>query len=1107
MQFNYIRSLVFFTTLVCFFNCKNEHNEPENKIEQSSTKQEQIKNLFKYVDASASGVNFDNSIRDSLEFNIFYYEYNYNGGGVAIGDINSDGLADIYFSGTFVPNRLYVNLGNLKFKDVTEETGVTGGPGIKTGVSFIDINQDGLLDIYVCKSGKVFDDIYRKNVLYVNKGNLKFSEEAMAYGIADASYSTQAYWSDLDLDGDIDMYLVNHPIGWGKQDKLELAQDAKGNITVIKDTARYHISDRLYINENGRFKDRTKQFHVDNISFGLSAIIADVNDDGYPDIYVCNDYTAPDNLYINQRGKDFKDESLSYFSNISSSSMGCDMADFNNDGKLDLYVNDMMPEDMKRMKKNKNFVKNYDSHLMGKKFKYHDQFRYNSMQIKTDKNKFENLAFYTGTACTDWSWAVLGEDFDHNGSQDLFIANGYLKDVVDMDYSKYVLDSLKKHVSKQNFYGEWIKKVPEAKLTNYFYANNGQLQFDNVSNVWCDGRKSFSNGAAYGDLDNDGDLDLVVNNINDAAFVMQNTLQDKAKGHFVNINLKGGKLNNRGYGAELVAIGSDGSRTTKLFNPYRGYMSSVDQRVHFGSKNPIQAVEVKWPGGNSESFSITADGEITLELGKGKPFKGSKPSLTHLSQTLLPWKHRENEYIDFKREPLLHLKNSVEGPTIASADVDGDGFDDIFVGGGVDQVSTILTYSNGKWVGKPMADFVLDSSYEDVASCFSDIDNDGDQDLLVASGGYQFDKSSPQYALRLYTNDGTGKFTRNEGRLPDIRTNATSICAADFDRDGDQDIFLGGGAMPNAYPEGDNSFYLENNSGKFIDKTNEKLPSNGLLSIVKDCVASDINKDGFIDLVIAGDWTPIRILLNDKVKFTDKTNDLGLQFSDGLWQDLLLDDVDDDGDVDILAGNLGQNSFFKASKEKPTCIYSSDFDGNGEHDAIMCTYFGNTSYPVHPLDKLFAHMTSLRKKFLRYAQYAGSTIDQIFAPEKLKEARIYNAYTFDSSIFYNEGGKFVRKPLPASAQLSMIKDMCIYNSDQGKKLIVAGNFWDTDFDFGKYDASHGAIFNLDKKGIFEVKTTLAANGNIRELELVCLKDKKVVIIGGNNEVLQSISGF
>ena len=1090
---------------LCFFfasACNKNGKKDDGKfLDFDVEKYASTKDLFLYRPASESGLDFENDVKDDLVQNIFYYEYSFNGGGVAIGDINNDGLQDVMFSSTVGKNKLYLNQGKLKFKDITDQAGINLNQGFNTGLCFVDVNADGWLDVCVNRSGNLMDANTRVNQLFINNKNTTFTEQAAKYGLADYSYSTQSYFSDFDLDGDLDMYLVNHPIGWGKQDKIKFDQDNLGNLFIAKDTQVVHVSDRLYINENGKYVDKTKAFGLENLAFGLSAVVADFNDDNYPDIYVANDYVQPDQFYINRGGKSFTNEIGSYFKNISTTSMGSDVFDANNDGKLDIFVNDMMPQSVKRMKENKSYV-NYDAHILARKFGYHDQYRYNSFQIKNDLGKFSNVAQLTGTAKTDWSWSALGADYDHNGFEDLFITNGYFKDLNNSDYSSFVLDSLKRKVKQQDFFNKWNETIASVPLQNYLFSNNGNLVFNDVSSIWNAGKPSFSNGAAYGDLDNDGDLDMIVNNINEKAFLMENTLNNKTQLQYLRVVLNGGNQNYFAVGSELTLNYTDGSFIKKLFNPIRGYMSSCEYVVHFGipAGKQIKDLVIKWPEGKYEVFNVKANAIATIKKGGGQSYTRANDIATPIfSSSPIAWAHKENEYIDFKREPLLHLENSSQGPATAVADVNGDGKEDVFLGGAHLQPSTILLKSADGWTTSLCPDFVRDAAFEDVAAVFGDFDGDGDNDLVVASGGYEWEVNHNNYLLRYYSNNGKGIFSLNSKAIPDVRLNAASCIAMDADNDKDLDILVGGGAIPNKYPYGENSRLLINTKGVFIDKSS-MLPENGSLGIVRSIATIDINKDGFMDVVTAGDWQEINVLYNEKgAKFSKDQNKSGLSKTNGLWQSLLVEDIDGDGDEDIIAGNLGRNTFFSASESRPTCIYANDYDDNKELDAIMCTYFGNHSYPVHSRDELLAHMTKLRKKFLRYRDYSTLDINDIFS-SKVDDAEVFNAFTFESSVFYNDNGKFSRIALPMDAQMSMVNGLNVMTTPNQKMLVCTGNFWDTDYDFGRYDASIGVVYLVKDKQFEKLNHTgLIADGNIRKQNRINIDNKSCIMLTGSNE--------
>lgn len=1095
--------------LLLFWACRdNAPNDTHNNPEDA---------LFELIASDLTGIDFVNRVEETDSLHVFNYEYIYNGGGVAIGDVNNDGLNDIYFSGSDVSNRLYLNEGNFTFRDITLQSGTEGGRGHKTGVCMVDINYDGWLDIHVCKSGAIEPET-RKNILYINNQDGTFTDRAAEYGLDDPSFSTQAYFADFDTDGDLDMFLVNHPVNWANQHQVSVQYDETGKLVRVRPANFTYVSDRLYMNENGRFTDKSAQAGMLNTAFGLSASILDVNRDGLPDIYVCNDYIEPDYLYVNQGNGIFRNAFSEYFRHSSFSSMGSDAADLDNDGYIDLLTLDMVSEE-NHYQKMLQMAQNYDKFQTLIQYDYEAQFSINTVQRNNGNGTFSDLGLMTGMAFTDWSWAGLIEDYDLDGVNDVFITNGYRYDVSDMDYTKYRFDSLKRSIQLRggNAVKEYRKIVGEHKAANYFYRNQGDWAFENTSSAWNSGPPSFSNGAAYADLDNDGDLDLVVNNLEEPAFIMRNRSVEKHNAHALKIRLEGPEKNRQGIGAEIKVTASDGKTQHKTVHLSRGFLSSVPAAMTFSVKSLDEPVDVhvQWPDGKTQLLKHIKTREALVvkysEATSEKTETKLPPTILNKVSNVLSWSHQENEFIDFKREPLLHKEMSSQGPCIAVADVNSDGLDDIWFGGASGQAGALhLQQRDGTFRVSSQPAFESDASYEDVAAAFTDADGDGDMDLYAVSGGTEFPEGDMNYADRMYINDGKGTFSREVSRIPVTKEAGSCVAVADIDGDGDEDLFRGAWVLPGRYPLSGQSTLLLNEGGKYVDATTTWLGDFAPHGILCSASFADFDGNGKPDLALAGEWTSLIVLFNsgNTLKAAPEFDPNG-QWT-GWWNCVRAADVDRDGDMDILAGNLGLNTRLQANAEQPVTLDAADFDGNGSMDAILSIYVQGKSYPIHLRDQLLDQMTVLKRKYLRYAHYADATFDELFDEQVKQKATHYDARMMQSAWFENDGkGAFEMHPLPRMAQTSCILDMAVsdVNQDGFADLIAAGNWYDTDVQNSRYDASTGYLLLGDGKGGFTsiapAQSGLKSAGNARCTAIVRTANGNVLVIGNNNGLVET----
>ncbi|MCD6597306.1 MAG: VCBS repeat-containing protein [Bacteroidales bacterium] len=1061
-----------------------------------------------------TGIEFRNTIQETENFNHLEYSYLYNGAGVAIGDINNDGLPDIYFTGNLVTSRLYLNKGNFKFEDISKSAGVAAKETWNNGATMADINGDGFLDIYVCSSTDGRPE-YRKNLLFINNGDLTFSEKAREYGIDDAAYSTHSTFFDYDKDGDLDLFVLNHSV-----DKY--AMFTKESPEYKKERSSKY-GQKFFINVGHRFIDATEEtgIHSNLINFGLGVAVADFNNDQWPDIYVCNDYYEHDYLYINQKDGTFSEKTKEYFSHLSFSSMGNDAADINNDGLIDLFTLDMLPKDNYEQKVVAG-PHNYEKYKLLETRGFYFQTTRNMLQLNTNGKYFTEIGQYAGIFSTNWSWSPLLCDFDNDGYKDLFISDGYGKNNTHMDVLLLLVDDmLKQRKGEQGMNDmEVIEQIPATILKNYMYKNNGDLTFSNVGKKWGVDQLSLSNGAAYADLDNDGDMDLVVNNINDYAFVFRNNSEKVTKNHYLKIKLKGNGLNTGGIGARVDL--SCGDKTyTQEFYPSRGYMSSMDHALIFGigHAGTIDKLKITWPDLKVQELkNIPVNQTITLNIADASFVKKQPETLLQpLFESMnnpkpLEYLHRENDYIDFNTQTLLPWLLSTQGPYITNGDVNNDGLEDVFIGGAKGFSGTLYFQSaDDTFEARDMACFETDKDSEDLGVLLVDIDGDKDLDLYVVSGGNEFSLSSEELQDRLYLNDGTGNFSKSKGNLPKMLSSGSCIKSADIDNDGDNDLFVGGRLTPGLYPIAPRSYILENDGkGHFKDVTKEKNIDLLNPGMVRDAIWTDFSGDGLVDLILAGEWMPLRLFENTGSKLNEITGQNWMKDSKGWWNSICSGDFDQDGDTDYVFGNLGLNFQFKPTPDEPVSIYARDFDENGSLDAIMCSYINGKNYPIYPKDDLSEQIPDINKRYPDYESYANQTISDIYSENDLKNAMVLEANNFSSSLLENLGNnQFKLSKLPLAAQLSPIYSIKSgdFNSDGHLDLLLAGNFFGMRINFGRMDANKGLVLLGDGKGNFKElpnnKSGLFINGEVKDIALVGLgSGKEMLTFTINNDSLR-----
>lgn len=1077
----------------------------------ASCTQQQGNTVFTKISPDQSGIRFSNRLTYTDTLTVLDFEYMFNGAGVALLDVNQDGLLDIFLSGNMVSSKLYLNKGNLKFEDITEKAGLTT-KGWSYGVSIVDINQDGYPDIYLCKAGsRRTAPAEMENQFFINNKDNSFTDRAAEMGLNSNGYDVQAAFFDYDKDGDLDMYLLKNAfVNYNRNTARSKMLDGAAAST-----------DRLFRNDgNLKFTDVSQAAGITIEGFGLGVSICDLNEDGWPDIYVSNDFLTNDLLWINNQHGGFSNLAPSVLRHETYNGMGNDVADYNNDGHEDVLVVDMLPPDNKRWKLTMR-GNTYEEFQNALKYSYEPQYVRNTLQLNNGDGSFSEIGQLAGIHATEWSWAPLFADYNNDGYKDLLITNGYRQDITNLDFIKYG--------KKANFVGtpeanrkerlDELKKYPGIKVHNYLYENNRDLTFTDVSAAWGMLEDSYANGAAYGDLDNDGDLDLVINNLDEEASLYENNSNKLfPQNNWLRLGFKGPAGNSNGIGVKAY-IWQGGKFQYQYLSPYRGYLSTVEPFLHFGlSGEPVDSLKIIWPNGRQQMLKNTTTRQLlwisyTDAADQQQPAIAPKSSLFQRYTAIPEFLHQEDDYVDFKLQALLPKNYSHEGPGISVADINGDGLEDFFIGAAAQhQAQYFLQQRNGSFT----SGFLPDSNRSDnMGSLLFDADQDGDPDLFVASGGTMIQKNNdPVYRHHFYVNTGKGNFQPADGALPEIIGSAASVAGADFDRDGDIDLFIGGRIRPGEYPLSPKSFLLRNDSRpggpKFTDISSAAGQDLSDLGMVTSAIWTDFDNDEWVDLVIAGEYMPIRFFKNQQGKLKEVTESTGLHQSNGWWNSLAAGDFDKDGDIDYVAGNLGYNSPYKASAKEPICVYANDFDKDGKIDPVLCHYVDGVEQVFHARDDINRQMLPFRARFRTYEAYANASFREAFRQDEIAAAKVLKAETMGSAYLENLGnGKFRMRDLPVEAQMAPLYAMVAedFDGDGNLDLLATGNSYATEVQTGRYDALGTLLLKGDGKGNWKAdKNALHLQYDNKSIvRLSNAAGKMVLLISANADSLRAVT--